>query len=89
MAVITVTTALTTIATGTGPGGGGLSAVIVQAEGTVYVSKSAALTADDAATGGVILSNGQNYETRLRPNQKLYGRTSTGSVVVRTDDEAV
>ena len=87
MAVVTVTTALTALAPALDRPSG-RTAVLVQAEGTVYVSKSATLTADATTTGGVVLSSGQVYEDELERGATLYGRTASGSVVVRVETGA-
>lgn len=83
MAVVTVTTDLTAIATALDRAGG-LTKVDFQVEsGTAYLGILPDLTADAAATGGIIATAGQVGTQILERGQTLYGRTASGSAVVR------
>lgn len=83
MAVVTVTTDLTAIATALDRAGG-LTKVDFQIEsGTVYLGIESTLTADAAATGGIIGTAGQVGDQILEHGRTLYGRCASGTAVVR------
>ena len=77
MAVVSVTTSLTTLAAGSASRA--TTAVLVVPNAAIWVSKADTLTANTAATGGIPLAAGQAYEDILESGQALYARTATGT----------
>lgn len=83
MALVTVTTDLTVIATAPSRAGRSSKVDFQVESGTVYLDNASTLTADGAATGGIIATAGQVGTQILGSGEILYGRCASGTAVVR------